>query len=204
MREVVELADNEDAIVFPDVSNDQTMERLKAGTGSGPTIGTAPNRFTAKVPEDFDPGLVCAAVTEEWIRIANAVRAADLSGLSDKQLAIWDRQINNFWEIAWVMVPKAAGAKKDATDLLDRRKNWRTYMPEVECGDKCTVMGEMQELSGYHTPNSKEQDRLLWKELREHFIDNAQGLDLSEDVCEASVHVRPYLADTSTPMGTSL
>ena len=80
-----------------------------------------------------------------------------------------------FWDISWVL----ADTDKEV-DILDRRKNWRSHVPTVEPGDKCTLLGNYQELSGFVRVRPKERerqdefwqclrglrDRLAWYELR--------------------------------------
>jgi CRISPR-associated protein Cmr2 len=58
--------------------------------------------------------------------------------------------------------------------LLDRRKNWRSHYPPEQKGDKCTMMGEWQELSGVEVPGDPHQKE-FWKSVRQ-----GKGLDLRE------------------------
>ncbi|MGI6582332.1 MAG: type III-B CRISPR module RAMP protein Cmr6 [bacterium] len=145
---------------------------------AGPRIATLPNRFMAQVPGDFQPADCAAAVKEAWGRIAAAVWdgfIAPVEGLGQGVREIWDRQVKNFWDISWVL----ADTDKEV-DILDRRKNWRSHVPTVEPGDKCTLLGNYQELSGFVRVRPKERerqdefwqclrglrDRLAWYELR--------------------------------------
>lgn len=145
---------------------------------AGPRIATLPNRFMAQVPGDFEPVLCTAAVKGAWRRIAAVVWdrfVAPVEGLGHGVKEIWDRQVENFWDISWVL----ADTDKEV-DILDRRKNWRSHVPTVEPGDKCTLLGNYQELSGFVRVRPKERerqdefwqclrglrDRLAWYELR--------------------------------------
>ncbi len=155
-------------IHFPDVKTDPLMQRLR-GEGGSPKIGTVPNRFVAKVPDGFDGEKVVEAVQAEWKRIADAVWELDLKNIAGRKL--WNSQIESFWDMSWALTEDAS----DST-LLDRRKNWRThYLPEHrQEGDKCTVMGEWQELSGVEAPGAHGQKE-FWGRVRK-----GKGLDLRE------------------------
>lgn len=111
-----------------------------------PQQGSIPNRFmatTAEVPHDFKPEWVTQTVQRAWLELAHIVWANDLElQASDVTRTIWKRQIENFWEISWVL--------SDGTDptLLDKRKNWRSPVAPNEPGHKCMMMDGWQELSG--------------------------------------------------------
>ncbi|RAL25610.1 type III-B CRISPR-associated protein Cas10/Cmr2 [Thermoflavimicrobium daqui] len=139
----------------------------------GPWIGSLPNRFKAEVPEGLDPiksAQACQkAVVKAWKRVSEAVwnyTVAPIAHLGQGTRAIWDRQTQNFWEMAWVI--------GEEEDLLDRRKNWRSYIPPEEPGDKCTLMGSLQEVSGHFRGDKQ---RKFWKSLRNRL----KGFDLGLD-----------------------
>jgi CRISPR-associated protein Cmr2 len=193
-----------DAIKFPDVKDDPIMQRLRKILTDSPTIATLPNHFKAEVPENFDGHKVKAAVVTEWERIADAVWDADLKGLSDlegqsvslaKPKEIWDRQIRHFWDISWVIVPKPAdGEKDDSAETLDRRKNMRVFMPQTEYGDKCSIMGEYQELSGCDGPNRKKQNKELWDAVRTKFNnDDTFDIGKNERLCAVAFVKRRFM-----------
>lgn len=143
-----------------------------------PLQGSVPNRFKAmevKVGAEFDPAAVVAAVQQTWRELANLVWQGDLqnvAGESVQHKAIWDRQIENFWEISWCL-----STDQGAANLLDRRKNWRSHVVADEPGVKCNLMEGYQELSGQRTPG--EGVRAFWRRVAEQ----SQGLsrDLRED-----------------------
>ena len=115
-------------------------------------IATLPNRFRAEVTIDFDPNKCVEAINEAWGNLCNAVwnrYLQPVAGLGEKTEEIWKRQINNFWEIVWVM--------GETNSSLERRKNWRSYIPTVEFGDKCSLFENLQELSGFIRAKNKEQ-----------------------------------------------
>lgn len=124
-------------------------------------IGSLPNRFKAKIPEQFDPKMCTRRVMEHWRTISEAVwnyvfaKQQLTSKRTEEIREIWDRQVNGFWDIAWAI--------GDDSDVLDRRKNWRSYIPTEEERDKCTLISNLQEISGYF--RSKEQKN-FWEELR--------------------------------------
>jgi CRISPR-associated protein Cmr2 len=74
--------------------------------------------------------------------------------------SIWNRQVRRFWEIAWVIGTDG--------DLLGRRKNWRSFVPTVEPGDKCFLNPHLQELSGYLQIDKEEREAqdAFWAALR--------------------------------------
>ncbi|MCB1714445.1 MAG: type III-B CRISPR-associated protein Cas10/Cmr2 [Candidatus Competibacteraceae bacterium] len=131
---------------------------------SGPQQGGVPNRFLAKVPDDFRPQEIVNSVNTAWRALADAVWQADLAqhaAAFPAMRPIWDRQIDNFWEMSWVF--------GDASNLLDRRKNWRSHQSPAEQGVKCMVMEGWQELSGVPGPLKPEVLQLeqFWQLLRE-------------------------------------
>lgn len=152
----------------------------------GPFIGTLPNRFKAEVSEHFDPASCQKAVNQAWRGIADAVWDNYVARLADRgsnTKPIWDRQINSFWDISWIL---SEDEKSD--HLLDCRKNWRSFVPEIEYGDKCTVMGNLQEISGYFSSRSKEEregQSKFWSAIRGETGEN--DLRKDERLCAISL-----------------
>jgi CRISPR-associated protein Cmr2 len=190
---------DEGEIIFPAVhgKNEQisdpllkaieTVVREKRAIECGPEIGTLPNRFKANIPDGFDPGLCRQAVMDAWRQIAGVVWDKFIGGVADQGKGvreIWDRQVNGFWEINWVI-----GGENN---LLDRRKNWRSYVPTVEPGDKCTVMGNLQELSGFNRACREERDKQddFWRKVRQKL----PRLELRDDerLCAVALIKRLY------------
>ncbi|HHW39903.1 MAG TPA: type III-B CRISPR-associated protein Cas10/Cmr2 [Syntrophomonadaceae bacterium] len=131
--------------------------------GEGPVIATIPNRFMAFIPAGFDPKLCVQAVERAWQRVAKTVWENYMEPVADKGQGtweIWERQVNTFWEIAW-----AVGGESDK-DILGRRKNWRCHVLPEEPGDKCTLMGNLQELSGYVRSRERKKQDAFWAALR--------------------------------------
>jgi len=132
-------------IVFPKVKNAQgqmdpllhaiSLVKNKGVPDNAPQIGTLPNRFEAIAPDNFSPEKCVNAVEKAWQHIASIiwerfVKPAARFGKNTED--IWKRQVENFWEILWVV--------GEESSLLERRKNWRSHVPHVEEGDKCTLM----------------------------------------------------------------
>jgi len=123
--------------------------------------GNVPNRFKAEVPDTFSPQVIVDTVNKVWRAIADTVWKNDLSAYEGTSTqTIWERQVGGFWEMTW-----AISDNPEVSNLLDRRKNWRTHLPAPEPGQKCAIMAGYQELSGEEMAQSKEQ-RAFWKKLR--------------------------------------
>jgi len=197
------LNSNGGEIVFPVVKDDsgniidpllKTLIDPQADTPNRfPIVGSLPNRFLAKAPDDFTGGSCVEAVNKAWQTIAREIWAkyvAPAVELGYGTEEIWKRQVENFWEISWVFGEKA--------DLLDRRKNWRSHIPPEEPGDKCTLMGNWQELSGYMGIGDKSKQRSFWDKLRKQ----TPGEDLRDDerLCGIALIKRlfPYMLKNQT------
>ncbi|MBS7530235.1 type III-B CRISPR-associated protein Cas10/Cmr2 [Hazenella sp. IB182353] len=160
------VVDQEGQILFPKVEkvdgkwNQKLLTAIEQGEGDV-YIGTIPNRFTAEVPHSFDPAKCVETVQAAWKKIAVAVwdvYIKDIVTCGNQTKEIWDRQVEHMWEIDWVL--------GDDPDLLSSRKAWRTHIPTIEEGDKCTLMPHLQEISGYARPNDRKKQHTFWQELR--------------------------------------
>ena len=164
-------ADAAGAPISQPVVGDDPLYRWVCGhrDGAAPPVGSLPNHFVVSV--DGDPAAVANAAIEAfqdaWRQVCNAVWKQFVEPASDigngtKQ--IWNRQVDNFWEITWT-----AGELNAEGGLLARRKHWRSHCPPGEPGDKCAVMHDLQELSGHVRSESsasrREQDR-FWHRVR--------------------------------------
>jgi len=169
-------------IVFPVVQDekgvfiDLLLQAIEKDRGDFntlfPKIGSIPNRFLAEVSNDFNGKCCVEAVDHAWQGIAGKIweeYVAPVASLGSGTDEIWNRQIQNFWDISWVY--------GEETDLLDRRKNWRSHIPPEEPGDKCTLMGNWQDLSGYVRRAEKPKQEAFWKAVN-HEI---PGRDLHHD-----------------------
>ena len=124
--------------------------------GEAPRIGTVPNHFVVEVEGGAsvvaEAGI--RALEAAWMRVCRAIWesfVADACSQGSGTEAIWERQIGAFWEVTWT-----AGPLADRGGMLARRKHWRSHHPPDEPGDKCTVMHDFQELSGYVGAQSRE------------------------------------------------
>lgn len=176
---MVAVRQQKGAIEFP-LPDEGYLSWLKGNAENNiakPLQGSVPNRFKAmevKVGEGFDPEAVVAAVKQTWRELAELVWQGDLQAVtanSTQAKAIWDRQVDDFWEISWCLTPD-----KDVSNLLDRRKNWRSHLVADEPGVKCSLMEGYQELSGQLAPGEEvrafwqtvgEQNDSLYREIRE-------------------------------------
>jgi len=183
-------------IVLPAVDGDPLLAAIRDRPGGyGPAIGSLPNRFKARIPDDFDPLRCRDAIETAWQGLARAVWerfVAPVAGHGRDTQEIWERQVAEFWDVAWV-----AGADPgDRSDggWLDRRKNWRTHRPPVEGGDHCTLMGDWQELSGYVRVREKSRQDTFWLELRAR-LNNPLDLDEQgrERLCAMALIKRLFL-----------
>lgn len=157
------------SIEKPNITNDPMFLALDKRPvadehGRLPFIATLPNQFTATVPDIFDGRLFKRAVCKAWKELADKVWETFLKEPAKQgngTKAIWDRQIENFWQVSWVF--------GDDHTLLNRRKSWRTgSLGTEEGGDHCTIMGDWQELSGHvraHSEGRKAQDA-FWDAVR--------------------------------------
>jgi len=158
-------------IVMPSVDGDALLQRINEMQGKGPCVGSLPNNFIAQVPEGFDGAIAANAVQAAWKALAEVVWAKDELEQAGVSKALWDSQIKNFWDMAWVV------ADSDDAGVLAQRKNWRSTMPPKSLGDKCTMMGEWQELSQWEKPNPNKQEEQFWKKVRDGI---KEKLDLPE------------------------
>ena len=153
----------------PVIDNDP-LYRWVAGdrTGDPPHIGSVPNHFVADVDGDAAAARAGVhALEAAWKQVCAAVwsRFLDHASAAGRRTdRIWERQTRSFWEVTWTAGDAAAGGR-----LLARRKRWRSHRPPDEPGDKCTVMHDLQELSGYVRAESSDrrgrQDR-FWERVR--------------------------------------
>lgn len=164
-------------IVFPAVGNkDRPGDPLIAAIEGKPLerdkvprIGSLPNRFKARVPDHFEPAQVEQAARAAWSRLGEAVWTrfvAEVAGQGLKTRAIWDRQIDGFWDVNWV-IGEDPGNGSDAL-WLEARKNWRDRWPAAEGGDHCALMGDWQELSGFVRARQRDRQDAFWQALRSH------------------------------------
>lgn len=181
---------------------------LKALTGElkneteMPKQGSVPNRFKAMevtVDEGFNPKAVVDAVQLVWKELAEIVWQNDIAkvvGEDSLQREIWQRQIDNFWEISWSLTPDA-----QASNLLDRRKNWRSHVVADEPGVKCSLMEGYQELSAAVKPG--EGVARFWQKVRAQNTNIARDIREDEHLC-AIAFVKRRFVNAFTKLNVAL
>lgn len=189
-------------ILVPDIKDDPLLSWIKEpGKGNAPEIGTIPNRFVASADNPKSVAEAAAvAIQKRWMDIADAVWTKFLADLAENgkgTKAIWDRQVQNFWEISWVVAPEISA--------MNARKNWRISRHlEDEPGDHCTMMGDWQELSGYIRSTEGKKQKYFWEQLALHVgkLDLREG----ERLCALALIKRllPKVSDDSRGLPVSL
>lgn len=176
MKEVVEQGGE---ILFPKVNEFflQYVSGENADIDNAPAQGNIPNRFKAEIESGFDPRKIEKAVRFAWNELAELIYKNDLIWAPSETEKIWQRQIEKFWEITWIIT-----ADIQDSAALDRRKNLRTWMPPDEPGVKCSVMEGWQELSGAETPYSAELNQ-FWRNVNNNCNGIANDLKEKERLC---------------------
>lgn len=152
------------------------------GTGAKPRQGSIPNRFKAEIQNpDFKPEILVKTVQDAWWQLGEHIWENDLKDVCSEaqKKDIWDKQVKGFWEIAWALTENEA-----ESDILDRRKNWRNYMPPPQKGVKCMVMEGWQELSGAERPGQEVEN--FWKKVRSKKV-NGFSTDFREGECLSAI-----------------
>jgi len=181
-KAMLAVINNGGDLIIPKVTSDGKIEDpflnainvMENGNKTGEAakavlFSTLPNRFTAVIPENFDPQICVEAVKSSWKKIADAVWKAyvePVESLGRGTREIWDRQVNGFWEVTWAVEEKAKDEGEGLRPVLDRRKNWRSWVLSAEPGDKCTLMGGLQEISGWIRSKERSKQEEFWKILR--------------------------------------
>lgn len=136
-------------------------------SGDAPLIGSLPNRFAVEVAGDSRAAARAGigALKDAWMQVSDAVwkkfvEHASLSGDGTRQ--IWERQVPSFWEITWTVDSSDA----QTVSPFARRKYWRSHRLPDEPGDKCTVMHDLQELSGHIRSHERRLQDQFWERIR--------------------------------------
>jgi len=133
-------------IVSPQMEDNALWRWLAAPASELPTTGSVPNQFTIAVRDGVDGRALAEAAArgflETWNEICAAVWREYLEDSGARTRAIWERQVAGFWELVWIVDDRGESSG------LRARKDWRTLELPDEPGDKCTVLPELQELSG--------------------------------------------------------
>lgn len=189
-------------IVQPLVEDDP-LYRWVSGRGDGdlPRLGSVPNHFVVETDEDVRmvAGAAGRALDAAWKRVCDAVwkRFVEPSCPAGAETdRIWDRQVGGFWEVVWT-----AGSSPAGGGLLARRKHWRSHRPPDEPGDKCTVMHDLQELSGHvrgRRGGGQRQDD-FWTGMRERL--GALEIRDNERLCAIALVKRVFPKVSNEALG---
>ncbi|WP_321338133.1 type III-B CRISPR-associated protein Cas10/Cmr2 [uncultured Cohaesibacter sp.] len=188
--------DKEKVIVFPMVENDDLFQSILAPDRShSPYIGSLPNRFKADVsniPKDKSPGKICEeAIIDAWGKLATKVWDQFIAPVEEKgneTKKIWDRQTNSFWQTNWVI----GSESDDDGNWLNQRKHWHNQLAPDEAGDLCRLMGNYQEISGYHRIGSQEQQKNFWASLAKQKRIGPLNLRKDERLCAIALIKRLF------------
>lgn len=161
---------------------DPLIARIEGRSGDETPSASLPNHFTADIDGDEEATAAVAreaasALQAAWRKVADAVYeayVAPVEGQGQGTRKIFDRQIDSTWEVFWAVGHDHA--------VLADRKRMRLFAKPAEFGDKCTLCGDLEELSGHgrsgkRTRASMRDQRAFWEALRERL----GGLDLHKD-----------------------
>jgi len=188
---LLECQSSSNTVQFP-VPDKSFMAAIVGGTTEQlPKQGGIPNRFrsiTAQVDTGFDPQKLVSDMNFVWKSLCDHVYRNDIepamTEFDAEQIAltksIWDRQVNGFWEVFWVV-------STDSTIGLDQRKSWRSHAMTNEPGFKCSMMSGLQELSGSTTSNVR---RDFWKAVRAKV--GVADLEDGEELCSIAFIKRRF------------
>ena len=139
-----------------------------------PRLGTLPNHFVVEAHGEAHEVARASvhALEEAWQSVCGAVWdrfVEHAHPFGDGTASIWNRQIHGFWEVMWTAGTQDGTAGSHG--LLARRKHWRSHRLPDEPGDKCTVMHDLQELSGYvraESSASRKSQNGFWERMKKH------------------------------------
>lgn len=187
-------------IVQPVIEGDPLYRWVRGrGAGDPPRIGTVPNHFVVTVRGDARPVAEAAAsaMQDAWRRVCDAVYERFVEHAcpaGNETEAIWQRQVRTFWELRWT-----AGPWSETAHLLARRKYWRSQSPPDEPGDKCTVMHDLQELSGHIRARGSECQDEFWNHMRR--VVGELDLRENERLCAVALVKRLFPKVASDALG---
>ena len=169
-------------MVLPNADLDST--NWLEGQADLPIFPKTPNRLMAQCRADFDPEVVVQDCQKAFKGIAERIWAQYFGDFSrfeqasfDQHItrAIWDRQVENYLHIQWVI------SEEHQLNALDQRKNMVNQFPPPEPGYKCMIMPGLQELSGNDDLSSNNRHR-FWEMVNElHLHDYKQFYDIQSD-----------------------
>ena len=197
-------------IVQPLVDDDP-LYRWVSGERDGrpPSMGSLPNHFVAEL-SGRDAGAIaragCHSMRRAWKRVCDALWnrfVADAAALGKDTAKIWKRQTESFWDVTWTVGFRHPSS---GLPLLARRKQWRTHRLPTEPGDKCTVMSDFQELSGFVRSTSREdgeRQKAFWDWLRQQ-LGGPVNLRENERLCAVALAKRMFTEVGEQALGWSV
>jgi CRISPR-associated protein Cmr2 len=194
---MVRVLEEKGKIIKPQVDDDPLLYWIRNRSGEeGPWIGSLPNTFTAEIPDETHPSVVEEAVDHAWKRIAQAVYNKVFDKCWSEEMLeearkIWQRQVENFWEVTWVIGEDSKG--------LHHRKYWRIFFPQEEPGDKCSITGNLQELSGKIRIHERSDQDKFWEKVRNKI--GALNLGKSERLSAIALIKRVFPTVTKEALG---
>ncbi|MBT4561311.1 MAG: type III-B CRISPR-associated protein Cas10/Cmr2 [Planctomycetes bacterium] len=150
----------------PFVAGDLMLAAIKGQELKSDPGASLPNHFTATIDGDDQEAArvarACdAALRSAWGQVCEAVWSSYLAPLEEEGCGtrqIFDRQVTSFWDIYWVV--------GQAGSALAMRKLSRVRPRPSEPGEKCVLMGNMQELSGFVNLRERGKRDDFWRKLR--------------------------------------
>lgn len=146
-------------------------------------IGGMPNRFELvfESREAAESGAEAAqkGFHVAWRRLADAVWNSYVEPIAANRPQtkdIWQRQVDHFWKLSWVIVAPNE-EKTSIGNWALARKAFRNVPATVESGVKCSLMGDLQEISGSYGTEQNDFWRTLVENLEKK--SGAHALDFS-------------------------
>jgi CRISPR-associated protein Cmr2 len=168
-------------LIFPSKLSEDCMQSI-------------PNRFVFLTPAGHGKSIAAQVqqrIKEAWDSIAHQVQEFFSTIAPEKGWeTIWERQVATGPEMYWVVYPlsKSNDYKKTyyyANLALDARKRVRWYPTEAEPGEKCTLDGIHQALSG-NNQTRREDIRGFWQSIANHTTITPSEIREGERLCAIS------------------
>ena len=181
-------------LVSPDVGEDRLYQWVCGRReGEAPRIGSLPNHFVVEVEGDVSEVAQAGirSLNAAWERVCSAVWStfvAPVCHIGNGTEETWSRQVESFWEVTWT----AGDAREAGGSLLARRKRWRTHRVPAEPGDKCTVMHDRQELSGFIRALDGAKQDAFWQRVRDGRRTGLLDLRDNERLCAVAFVKRMF------------
>ena len=183
-------------IVRPAVDKDPLFRWVSGVQESGMRpMGTLPNHFVLELERDASNVARAGvqALNDAWERVCSVVWTQFVQHacvVGDGTEQIWNRQVRTYWEVTWTAGEPCGG-------LLARRKHWRTHRLPDEPGDKCTVMHDLQELSGHVRSESSER-----AEEQDRFWEHSTSAPRSVEPAGQRAALRHYIREADVSKGS--